>query len=79
MLLILVEVLGLCWLMMNLKKTFGSNILSSVDIQKSFYCVAKHLKENGILIMGYSNLDSINLVKLDNNLCYQRIVDTELI
>ncbi len=73
---------GGAWFMLvdnELKTTFGSHILSSVDIQKSFYCVAKHLKENGILIMGYSNLDSINLVKLDNNLCYQRIVDTELI
>ncbi len=57
----------------------ASHILSSVDIQKSFDCVAKHLKEGGVLIISSSNAYGDNLVELDNGIIHKRIASTELI
>lgn len=57
----------------------ASHILSSAEIQKSFDCVAKHLKERGLLIISSSNAYGNNLVELDNGITHKRIASTELI
>ena len=57
----------------------ASHILSLVDIQKSFDCVAKNLKEGGVLIISSSNAYGDNLVKLENDIIHKRIASTELI
>lgn len=57
----------------------ASHILSSADIQKSFDCVAKHLKAGGLLIISFSNGYRNNLVELDNGIIHEKRATTELI
>ena len=55
----------------------ASHILNADDIQKSFHCVAKHLKAGGLLIISSSNAYGDNLVELDNGIIHKRIANTE--
>ena len=57
----------------------ASHILSSAEIQKSFDCVARHLKGGGLLIISSSNAYGDNFVELDNNISHKRTAKTELI
>lgn len=57
----------------------ASHILSLEEIQKSFGCVANHLKTGGILIISASNAYSNNSVELDNGLVHQKKSTTEVI
>ncbi|NEP91276.1 MAG: class I SAM-dependent methyltransferase [Okeania sp. SIO2C2] len=72
---------GGAWTFFNCESEtmLASHIFSSVDIQKSFYCVAKHLQAGGLLIISYSNGYRDNLVELDNGIVHKRIATTELI
>ena len=57
----------------------ASHIFSSEEIQKSFNCVAKHLKAGGTLIISCSNAYADSLVELDNGIVHKKIATTELI
>ncbi len=72
---------GGAWTFFNCESEImlASHILSSVDIQKSFDCVAKHLQAGGILIIGYSNGYRNNLAELDNGIVHKKNSTTELI
>ena len=55
----------------------ASHILNTDDIQKSFHCVAKHLKTGGLLIVSSSNAYGDNLVELENGIIHKRTAHTE--
>ena len=72
---------GGAWTFFNCESEtmLASHIFSSLDIQKSFDCVAKHLQGGGLLIISFSNGYRDNLVELDNGIVHKRIATTELI
>ncbi len=72
---------GGAWTFFNCESEtmLASHIFSSVDIQKSFDCVAKHLQPGSLLIISFSNGYRDNLVELDNGIVHKRIATTELI
>lgn len=57
----------------------ASHIFSDEEIQKSFDCVAKHLKPGGLLIISSSNSYVDHLVELDNGIVHQKKATTEFI
>lgn len=61
----------------NGETMLASHILNLEDIQKSFYCVAKHLREGGLLIISSSNAYGDNLSYLDNGILHKRTAKTE--
>ncbi|MDJ0517727.1 MAG: methyltransferase domain-containing protein [Trichodesmium sp. MO_231.B1] len=76
---------GGAWTFVNYESEtmLASHIFSSVDIQKSFDCVAKHLQAGGLLIISFSNAytDAYTdkVIELDNCIVHKRIATTELI
>lgn len=61
----------------NTETMLASHILSTDEIQTSFRRIAKHLREEGLLIISSSNAYSDNLVKLEKGIIHKRIANTE--
>lgn len=70
---------GGAWTFVNDKfeTMLASHILSLAEIQKSFDCVAKHIKPDGLLIISSSNAYGDRLVELDKGIVHKRIAHIE--
>ena len=55
----------------------ASHILNLDGIQKSFDCVAQHLRKGGLLIISSSNAYGDNVVELRDRIIHKRTVSTE--
>lgn len=61
----------------NSEVMLASHILNLVEIQKSFHCVAQHLRDGGLLIISSSNAYGNNVVELEDGIIHKRTATIE--